>query len=66
MLSNSCPLSLKVETTLPVRELVIFQTDRISVPVHGNQALKIGLLKHFMAIAGIDEAGCRIRLGTNQ
>jgi predicted RNA binding protein YcfA (HicA-like mRNA interferase family) len=29
---------------------------RISVPVHGNQALKIGLLKHFMAIAGIDEA----------
>ena len=29
---------------------------RISVPIHGSQALKIGLLKHFMAIAGIDEA----------
>ena len=28
---------------------------RISLPVHGNRPLKIGLLKHFMKIAGIDE-----------
>jgi len=29
---------------------------RISVPIHGNNSLKIGLLKHFMKIAGIDES----------
>ena len=29
---------------------------RISVPVHGNQALKIGLLRHLMKIAEIDES----------
>ena len=29
---------------------------RISVPVHKNQALKTGLLKHLMKIAGIDES----------
>ncbi|MCK5194675.1 MAG: type II toxin-antitoxin system HicA family toxin [Desulfobulbaceae bacterium] len=28
---------------------------RISVPVHGNKPLKIGLLKHFMKVAGIKE-----------
>jgi predicted RNA binding protein YcfA (HicA-like mRNA interferase family) len=28
---------------------------RISVPIHGNQDLKIGLLKHFMKIAGLEE-----------
>ena len=28
---------------------------RISVPVHGNNDLKIGLLKHFMKVAGITE-----------
>ncbi|MGE0087678.1 MAG: type II toxin-antitoxin system HicA family toxin [Desulfococcaceae bacterium] len=28
---------------------------RISVPVHGNQDLKTGLLRHFMKVAGIDE-----------
>lgn len=28
---------------------------RISVPVHGNRALKIGLLKHLMKIALINE-----------
>jgi len=31
-------------------------TARISVPVHGNKALKIGLQKHLMKIAGIDES----------
>jgi len=30
-------------------------TARISVPVHGNKALKSGLQKHLMKIAGIDE-----------
>jgi predicted RNA binding protein YcfA (HicA-like mRNA interferase family) len=30
--------------------------ERISVPVHGHQDLKIGLLKHLMEIAGIDES----------
>jgi len=29
--------------------------ERISVPVHKNQPLKIGLLKHFMKIAEIKE-----------
>jgi predicted RNA binding protein YcfA (HicA-like mRNA interferase family) len=28
---------------------------RISVPIHGNSPLKIGLLKHQMKIAGIEE-----------
>ncbi|MCL4703520.1 type II toxin-antitoxin system HicA family toxin [bacterium] len=27
---------------------------RISVPIHGNQPLKIGLLKHLMRLADID------------
>ena len=29
---------------------------RVSVPVHGNKSLKIGLQKHHMKIAGIDES----------
>jgi len=29
---------------------------RISVPIHKNKPLKIGLLKFFMKIAGIDES----------
>jgi predicted RNA binding protein YcfA (HicA-like mRNA interferase family) len=28
---------------------------RISVPIHGNTPLKIGLLRHFMKIADIQE-----------
>ena len=28
---------------------------RISVPIHGNQDLKIGLLKHFLKQAGLSE-----------
>ena len=27
---------------------------RISVPVHGNESLKIGLLRHLTKLAGID------------
>jgi len=27
---------------------------RISVPIHGNIALKMGLLRHLMKVAGID------------
>lgn len=30
-------------------------TVRISVPVHGNQTLKLGLQRHLMKLAGIDE-----------
>ncbi len=30
--------------------------ERIVVPVHGNAPLKIGLLKHQMKIAGLNEA----------
>ncbi len=30
--------------------------ERIVVPIHGNQSLKIGLLRHQMKIAGIDES----------
>ena len=29
---------------------------RLSVPIHGNRALKIGLLKHLMKLAGLTEA----------
>lgn len=29
---------------------------RLSIPVHGNQALKTGLLRHLMKMAGITEA----------
>ncbi|MFZ5932381.1 MAG: type II toxin-antitoxin system HicA family toxin [Pseudomonadota bacterium] len=29
---------------------------RISVPVHGSAVLKLGLLKHLMKVAGIDES----------
>lgn len=29
---------------------------RISVPVHANAPLKLGLLKHLMKLAGIDES----------
>ncbi|WP_019868460.1 type II toxin-antitoxin system HicA family toxin [Methylovulum miyakonense] len=28
---------------------------RLSIPVHGNEDLKIGLLKHFMKVVGIVE-----------
>jgi predicted RNA binding protein YcfA (HicA-like mRNA interferase family) len=28
---------------------------RISIPIHGNKPLKIGLLRHFMKVAGINE-----------
>jgi predicted RNA binding protein YcfA (HicA-like mRNA interferase family) len=28
---------------------------RISVPVHANEPLKIGLLRHLMKLAGIDQ-----------
>lgn len=28
---------------------------RISVPIHGNRPLKIGLLKHLMKLAGIED-----------
>jgi predicted RNA binding protein YcfA (HicA-like mRNA interferase family) len=29
---------------------------RLSVPIHGNQALKIGLLRHLMKLAGMSES----------
>jgi predicted RNA binding protein YcfA (HicA-like mRNA interferase family) len=29
--------------------------ERISLPIHGNKPLKIGLIKHLMRIAGISE-----------
>jgi predicted RNA binding protein YcfA (HicA-like mRNA interferase family) len=29
---------------------------RLSVPVHGNQALKTGLLRHLMKMAGLNES----------
>jgi predicted RNA binding protein YcfA (HicA-like mRNA interferase family) len=28
---------------------------RISVPIHGNQSLKTGLLRHFMKVAALTE-----------
>jgi predicted RNA binding protein YcfA (HicA-like mRNA interferase family) len=29
--------------------------ERISIPIHSNQNLKIGLLKHLLKLAGISE-----------
>ena len=29
---------------------------RISLPIHGNENLKLGLLKHFMKVANITES----------
>jgi len=29
---------------------------RLSVPVHGNRPLKVGLLRHLLKMAGLDEA----------
>src|SRR6185437_6802690 len=29
---------------------------RLSIPIHGNQALKSGLLRHLMKLAGLSEA----------
>ncbi|MGH9433186.1 MAG: hypothetical protein ACRD3T_16775 [Terriglobia bacterium] len=28
---------------------------RLSVPIHGNRPLKIGLLRHLLKIAGLEE-----------
>ena len=32
------------------------QAERITVPIHGNTSLKVGLLKHLMKIAQVSEA----------
>jgi predicted RNA binding protein YcfA (HicA-like mRNA interferase family) len=29
---------------------------RLSIPIHGNAALKVGLLKHLMKLAGLQES----------
>ena len=29
--------------------------QRVSVPIHGNKALKTGLLRHFLKVSGISE-----------
>ncbi len=31
------------------------QFERISIPIHGNNSLKIGLLKHLLNVAGLNE-----------
>jgi predicted RNA binding protein YcfA (HicA-like mRNA interferase family) len=31
------------------------EVARISLPIHGNKPLKLGLLKHLMKVADIDE-----------
>jgi len=30
--------------------------ERISIPIHGNKPLKMGLLRHFLKLAGIKRA----------
>jgi len=30
------------------------RVERLSVPIHGNQALKTGLLRHLLKLAGIN------------
>jgi len=32
------------------------RVERISIPVHGNRSLKIGLLRALMKIAGVEES----------
>jgi len=32
------------------------RVERLSVPVHGNKPLKIGLLKHFLKVAGLEDS----------
>lgn len=32
------------------------QKERISIPTHGNESLKLGLQKHLMKVAGINES----------
>jgi predicted RNA binding protein YcfA (HicA-like mRNA interferase family) len=32
------------------------EVERISVPIHGNQPLKVGLLRHLLKVAGLTEA----------
>jgi predicted RNA binding protein YcfA (HicA-like mRNA interferase family) len=32
------------------------QVERISVPVHGSQPLKVGLLHHLLKVAGLGES----------
>lgn len=32
------------------------KVERISIPVHGNDDLKIGLLKHFMKISDLSDS----------
>jgi predicted RNA binding protein YcfA (HicA-like mRNA interferase family) len=32
---------------------------RLSVPIHGNKPLKIGLLKHLLKMAGLEESGTK-------
>jgi len=34
----------------------VLSAARISVPIHGNQSLKTGLLKHLMKLANLGEA----------
>ncbi len=34
-------------------------TVRLSIPIHGNTALKTGLLKHLLKMAGLEEEGIR-------
>jgi predicted RNA binding protein YcfA (HicA-like mRNA interferase family) len=29
--------------------------DRISVPIHSNKSLKMGLLRHFLKVAGLSD-----------
>jgi predicted RNA binding protein YcfA (HicA-like mRNA interferase family) len=31
------------------------QVERISIPIHGSQALKVGLLRHLLKVAGLNE-----------
>ena len=38
------------------RQSTLSTAVRISVPVHGNVPLKIGLQRHLMKLADIDEA----------
>ncbi len=30
-------------------------SDRISIPIHGNKSLKIGLLRHFLKVTGLSD-----------
>lgn len=41
------------------------QNERISIPIHGSQSFKFGLLRHLLKVAGLSEDELWNRSGVN-